>query len=80
MICFIHRSSLSQFLVLPPFQKQGHGSKLMIVMSLLELLTDGYGMLGELYKTLYQILMTRSEIKEITGRLMGIGDGVVVDH
>lgn len=50
----------------------------MMVMSLLELLTDGYGMLGELYKTLYQILMTRSEIKEITGRLMGIGDGVVV--
>ncbi|CDH48914.1 histone acetyltransferase type b catalyticsubunit [Lichtheimia corymbifera JMRC:FSU:9682] len=40
------RMRISQFLVLPPFQKQGHGS--------------------ELYKTLYQILMTRSEIKEIT--------------
>lgn len=34
--------------------------------------------LGELYKTLYQIFMTRSEIKEITGRLTSVGDGVVL--
>lgn len=52
----------------------------------MRIMVNGYGMLGELYKTLYQILMTRSEIKEITGRLMvgegseGIGDGVAVYH
>ncbi|KAI9314198.1 acyl-CoA N-acyltransferase [Dichotomocladium elegans] len=35
-----------QFVVLPPFQKQGHGS--------------------ELYQTLYEIFMSRKDVKEIT--------------
>lgn len=31
LACFTHHLSLSQFLVLPPFQKQGHGSKSIVV-------------------------------------------------
>ncbi|ORY95418.1 acyl-CoA N-acyltransferase [Syncephalastrum racemosum] len=39
------RMRISQFLILPPFQEQGHGS--------------------ELYRTLYQIYVTRDDVQEI---------------
>ena len=78
LTCLFIACLRSQFLVLPPFQKQGHGSKLMIVSSFMGLLLMNMAFLGELYNTLYQIFMTRSEIKEITGRLTNVDGDVVV--
>lgn len=64
------RMRISQFLILPPFQEQGHGSEC-------PCLKGEKGKrkkrkaherpLGELYKTLYQIYVTRDDVQEIAG-------------
>ena len=55
----------SQFLILPPFQKKGHGGKF-VCHEIYEIIITLCNALGELYRIIYQTVMARNDVKELT--------------
>lgn len=55
------RMRISQFLILPPYQRQGHGSKFLALK---------YKRTGKLYRFLFNQFLSRSEIHDFGGFLL----------